>query len=83
MVRNRHIFARKSYFCWAGLVQKRGLAPARTALEHSLDRKEVACGESVVIRFRSIGKIKNGAGINDILVLLARLIFMQHVESIV
>lgn len=83
MVRNRHIFARKSYFCWAGLVQKRGLAPARTALEHSLDRKEVACGESVVIRFRSIGKIKNGAGINDILVLLARLIFMPHVESIV
>lgn len=83
MVRNRHIFARKSYFCWAGLVQKRGLAPARTALEHSLNRKEVACGESVVIRFRSIGKIKNGAGINDILVLLARLIFMPHVESIV
>ena len=83
MVRNRHIFARKSYFCWAGLVQKRGLAPARTALEHSLDRKEVACGESVVIRFRSIGKIKNGAGINDILVLLARLIIMPHVESIV
>jgi len=83
MVRNRHIFARKSYFCWAGLVQKRGLAPARTALEHSIDRKEVACGESVVIRFRSIGKIKNGAGINDILVLLARLIFMPHVESIV
>lgn len=83
MVRNRHIFARKSYSCWAGLVQKRGLAPARTALEHSLDRKEVACGESVVIRFRSIGKIKNGAGINDILVLLARLIFMPHVESIV
>lgn len=59
------------------------MAPARTALEHSLDRKEVACGESVVIRFRSIGKIKNGAGINDILVLLARLIFMPHVESIV
>ena len=83
MVRNRHIFARKSYFCWAGLVQKRCLAPVRTALEHSLDRKEVACGESVVIRFRSIGKIKNGAGINDILVLLARLIFMPHVESIV
>lgn len=83
MVRNRHIFARKSYFCWAGLVQKRGLAPVRTALEHSIDRKEVACRESVVIRFRSIGKIKNGAGINDILVLLARLIFMPHVESIV
>ena len=83
MVRNRHIFARKSYFCWAGLVQKRWLAPVRTALEHSIDRKEVACGESVVIRFRSIGKIKNGAGINDILVLLARLIFMPHVESIV
>ena len=71
------------YFCWAGLVQKRGLAPARTALEHSLNRKEVACGKSVVIRFRSIGKIKNGAGINGILVLLARLIFMPHVESIV
>ena len=59
------------------------MTPVRTALEHSIDRKEVACGESVVIRFRSIGKIKNGAGINDILVLLARLIFMPHVESIV